>query len=77
VSKTRTNDDIFRRRRASALSRWHRLTAAAVLALPLAASGIIAWPTWAATSYAVTTTSPVAVGHCCGPAPTILPPIGA
>jgi hypothetical protein len=58
MNKPQANNDIFQRRKASARRRWHRvIAAAAVLALPLAASGLITWPTSAATSYAVTAKS--------------------
>lgn len=60
MNKLRANNDNYQRRRASARRRWHRVAAAAAVpALPLAASGLIAWPASAATSYAVTATKPV------------------
>ena len=73
MTKPRADDDISQRRRAPARRRWHRVTAAAVLALPLAASGLTAWPASAATSHAVTAhTSAMRAGSSSG----IIPPIG-
>jgi len=73
MNKPQADNDMIQRRRARARRRWHRVIAAAVLALPLAVSGLIAWPASAATSHAVTaTTSAMRAGS----NSWILPPIG-
>jgi hypothetical protein len=73
MTKPRASDDIFQRRRAPARRRWHRVTAAAaVLALPLAASGLIAWPAAAASHAVAAHISAMRADSSSG----ILPPIG-